>query len=102
MGARDPEAALSMAQQAFPVQTNATGVALDHVWVEAYVAGGWVALDPSFKTHAFQPGIRLPYIPFARDAYLSSLKSRLASETYLDQLRQYLRQNLPGAALSDL
>ncbi len=104
VGAKDFEAALYMAQQAFPVEVNGSMVDVTHVWVEAFLPGatGWTTLDPSFKVRKFQPGIVIPKLAFDSQAYLSTVRTDLPSDAYLTQLRDYVAQNLPGKSLADL
>lgn len=101
-GTKTPAAAIYFARQALPVEVTVEGVTLDHVWVEASIGDNWVALDPSFKTRRYQPGIVIPQPAFRREEFLQKVTAFTAGEAYLDQIREYLRGNLPGVSLSDL
>ena len=107
LGARTPEAQAAIAfAGGRALDTSGPEPILFHAWVEAFVDDGsgsrWVSLDPSFKVREYQPGILIPKLPFDLDGFIISGTQRLASEVYTDQIREYLNQNHPGAALSDL
>ena len=107
LGARTPEAQVAIAfAGGRALDTSGPEPILFHAWVEAFVDDGggsrWVSLDPSFKVREYQPGISIPNLPFDMDEFIASGIQRLASEVYVDQIREYLSQNHPGAALSDL
>ena len=99
--------------------TPYTGIIKEQVWVVAYVPYGnyrgsvndqsdkrWVSLDPSFKTRQIQDGIVLdlsnPALNFDYDAYLSSTNKKTPAEVYQDQVRQYLRDNMPDKTILDI
>ncbi|MBI3949254.1 MAG: hypothetical protein HY314_02200 [Acidobacteria bacterium] len=106
IGVKDRQVALSILAIVAATEPDGDAVRFNHRWVEAYVltAQGqrWVALDPSFKLKSYQTGIQIPKLPFDRMQYISSVKTALSTELYVDQIRQYLRQNHPGRALSDV
>jgi RHS repeat-associated protein len=101
-GAPDKEAALRLLKQAMYVETLDEGVKLEQVWVQAWFNDTWVALDPSFRLKRYQPGIRLSWPAFDRMTYFGLPKTRLASDVYLDAVRDSLARTNPGRALSDV
>ncbi|MBI3949044.1 MAG: hypothetical protein HY314_01110 [Acidobacteria bacterium] len=106
LGVKDSLVALNVLNQTTFAVPSGDLVRLDHAWVEAYVPTGqgsrWVALDPSFKLKDYQPGIQIPKLPFDRFQFISSVKTVLASEAYVDQIREYLRESHPGRALTEI
>lgn len=83
-----------------PKQAGATTTFL-HFYVEAFVGGAWVRLDPSFKPLRLQPSVRFTRPLFNRLAYLGSNDPRVAIDAYLDQVRAAISAAQPGASLED-
>lgn len=51
-------------------------VELEHIWVEAWINGEWVALDPAFKQYIYTEGLDLAsQVPLDADQFLSQLQS---------------------------
>ncbi|MBS3804675.1 MAG: transglutaminase family protein [Oleiphilaceae bacterium] len=51
-------------------------VELEHVWVEAWIGGEWVGLDPSFKQYTYTEGLDIEsQVPLNADQFLSQLQS---------------------------
>ncbi|MCC6474190.1 MAG: hypothetical protein IT514_10640, partial [Burkholderiales bacterium] len=101
--------------------TTDYGLWFNHVWVEACVAYAhyrgaavdnsgfrWIALDPSYKDHTYQPGIALTP-PVDVQAVLSAhLQKRhngplgLPHEAYAGAVESAVRSANPGASVSDV
>ncbi len=63
-------------QQKFSYGGAAEEVEFEHVWVEAWINGEWLALDPSFKQHTFEEGMDIETaVPLDAEDFLSDLKS---------------------------
>ena len=81
-------------------------VTIGHVWAEAFIDSGqggrWAQLDPSFKTFDYSPGVLIRNLAFEREPFLGSVQRELASDRYFTQLRDFLEQNRPGTAVSDV
>jgi RHS repeat-associated protein len=93
------------------------GAQLQHVWVEACVPYGhyrgasidasgerWIALDPSFKDQAFQPGIATS-VSFDYTGYLAHRTNgadSLPQEAYAQQVEAAVRAIDPNLALEDV
>ncbi len=105
VGARTPEAAFRIVQLFAGAANEESSIRLFHDWVEAYLetAEGlrWVKFDPSFKRHNYGSPVKIPLLPFDRDQYFGAPVTELATTRYLNQARDYLRQNHPGKGLSD-
>ena len=74
-------------------------------WIDAGAGHEWIPLDPSIKLKQYQPGLSVADVVFDRQQFLSShkpLPSVLASESYLEEVRNYLQTNRPGVGLSDV
>ncbi|WP_446812189.1 transglutaminase domain-containing protein (plasmid) [Methylomonas sp. 2BW1-5-20] len=88
--------------------TNANGIFLRHVWVEACLPYGnyrgasadntgyrWIPLDPSFKDKTYQPGIAGIQSNVAFDysatGYLSGRTNTLPHERYTSQVETYIK-----------
>ncbi|MEQ6884497.1 transglutaminase-like domain-containing protein [Salicola sp. Rm-C-2C1-2] len=51
-------------------------IEMEHVWVEAYVDGQWVALDPSFKQYDYQEGVDIESeVPLDAEGLVNQLES---------------------------
>lgn len=97
-------------------------VELEHVWVEAYVDGEWVALDPSFKQYEFTQGMDLEEaVPMEADRLVADIEAgalmdeeagwiqgvdvaqmQNALDDYNDQLESYVTAHAPDATLGDV
>ena len=63
-------------QQQFSYGGSIEEVELEHVWVEAWINGQWVGLDPSFKEHTFTEGLDIENeVPLDAEAFLSNLQA---------------------------
>lgn len=88
--------------------SNANGIFLRHVWVEACLPYGnyrgapsdntgyrWIPLDPSFKDNTYQPGIAGIQSSVAFDysatGYLGSRTPTLPHERYASQVESYVK-----------
>lgn len=88
--------------------SNANGIFLRHVWVEACLPYGnyrgapsdntgyrWIPLDPSFKDNIYQPGIAGIQSSVAFDysatGYLASRTHTLPHERYASQVESYVK-----------
>ncbi|MCX6625949.1 MAG: hypothetical protein NTY38_33775, partial [Acidobacteria bacterium] len=105
VGAGDAQAALRILQEGGSALALENSVAMDHRWVEAWIdtgnGGSWVPFDPGFKRKQIIPTAPVPARPFDRLAFLGAGSMILASDAYLDQIRQYLRGNTAGVGISD-
>jgi RHS repeat-associated protein len=88
------------------VEAGEKVVKFDHVWAEAYVDLGngkeWRWTDPACQVRQWRNGATLPRVTLDRMKYLTTFKPTiLATDAYLDQLRDSLRQSQPGRSLLD-
>jgi RHS repeat-associated protein len=110
LGVLDPIAAISaLAAAGLNPSPVGVGVRFDHAWVEALlpVADGvfeWIAIDPAFKQHVYQVGVRniLTLVPFDEQEFLSAVTRDLPYQFYQDQVAAYLYANQPGTSLADV
>ncbi|RBW51403.1 transglutaminase-like domain-containing protein [Marinobacter sp. F3R11] len=63
-------------QQQFSYGGASEEVEMEHVWVEAWIDGEWVGLDPSFKEHTFTEGMDVRNeLPLDAEAFLNNVKA---------------------------
>ncbi|HKK57239.1 transglutaminase-like domain-containing protein, partial [Marinobacter sp.] len=63
-------------QQQLSYGGAAEEVELEHVWVEAWINGEWVALDPAFKQYTYTEGLDIEsQVPLDADQFLVQLQS---------------------------
>lgn len=63
-------------QQQLSYGGDAEEVEFEHVWVEAWINGQWIALDPSFKQHTFDEGMDIESaVPLDAQGFLSDLQA---------------------------
>ena len=63
-------------QQQLSYGGAAEEVEIEHVWVEAWINGQWIALDPSFKQHTFDEGMDIETaVPLDAQGFLSDLQA---------------------------
>ena len=109
VGAKDRASARNMLNVFPGTEEIEEAFRIEHFWVEAWIDAGagheWIPLDPSIKLKQYQPGLSVADVVFDRQQFLSShkpLPSVLASESYLEEVRNYLQTNRPGVGLSDV
>lgn len=109
-------------QQQFSYGGAPEEVELEHVWVEAWINGGWVALDPAFKQYTYSEGLDIQaQVPLDADQFLSQLRSsgtvneaegwvqgldtaqiQLQLETYQAQVESYINSQFRDATLGEV
>jgi len=79
-----------------------THLIISHFYTAVNVNGKIIYLDPSFKDYEFTKGIKVPYQKFDEALYLSNEKSYLPVDRHEEDVKAWLKQNLPEAKIEDV